>query len=250
MNPSLRRRDGVLIIELHAPASRNALDDAVVAAIGGAVADAGQDDDLRGIVLTGAGGAFSAGGDFRALAELLLLLDTEGEAAVSRRVRANARVVETLLASPLPTVAALSGPVVGAAVGLACACDLRVADATVRLSTGFARLGLTSDLGTGPLLTRMLGLSGERLLHDARVVGLAEADALGLVRVAKAGLDVLDAAVALVGRLEPGVRRRGRLDRADTADAFGAALDREADAFAASLASDAARMRLAAFLPA
>lgn len=248
MNPILRRLDGVLVIEMHAPASRNALDDDVVAGIDAAVAETGEGDDLRGIVLTGAGGAFSAGGDFRALRELLLLLDAEGEAAVSRRVRENARVVETLVASPLPTVAALSGPVVGAAVGLACACDLRVADATMRLNTGFAQLALTSDLGTGPLLTGILGSSGAQLLRDARVVELAEADALGLVRPAQAGIDVLDAAVALIGNLGPDVRARGRLERAGTSEAFAAALDREADEFAASLASDAARMRLEAVL--
>lgn len=171
--------DGVAVLVLSRPERRNALSPAMLAGLGRVLADVEADDDVGAIVLTGAGGAFCAGGDVTAMAAGRST--TAAEQAEQQR-RDQRAVCGRLWRMPKPVLAALPGATAGGGLGIALACDLRYACERTVLTTSFARVGVSGDYGVAWFLTRMLGTARARelMLYADRV----EADAalsLGLV---------------------------------------------------------------------
>jgi len=167
--------DGVLTLTLNRPEKRNAIDPALRDALAAALDAAATDTSVRGVVLTGAGGAFCAGGD---LARFDELHDARAYRHVAHRLTDLVESVERL---EKPVVAAIDGVVTGAGLALALACDWRVGAPTARILFREGRVGLVPTHGGLTRLVKLLGLArakevllgGEDLDADAaRAAGL------------------------------------------------------------------------------
>jgi enoyl-CoA hydratase len=182
---------------LNRPEKANALDAELADALLDAVLGLRDDAEIHALVLTGEGGAFSAGGDF----------DTIRAMRNDRRLRelvleVHQDLFRVITRLPFPTVAAVNGAAVGAGVTVALLCDLVVMAEDTFLSDPRVSLGLLDGAGglvLWPLLTS-LSAAKEHLLLGDRVSGV-EAHRLGLVNRAVPAADVLDEALTLARRL-------------------------------------------------
>jgi enoyl-CoA hydratase/carnithine racemase len=172
----IERHGSVAHLRLDRPAVLNAIDGAMCDALVAAVAEIENDAEVGAIVLSGAGEkAFSAGADLTYMRQL------EG-AALRRFIERTWMVFERLASSPLPSIAALHGYVLGGGLELALACDLRIADDTVQI--GLPEMGLGSVPGSGALqrLPALIGPArATEMIMLGRRIGAAEAAAIGVV---------------------------------------------------------------------
>ena len=172
--------DGVLTLTMNRPDRLNALSWEMCDRLQRALLGAAENREIGAVVLTGAGRAFCAGGDVKAMAEAKhgLASDEERVADLRRRMEA-ARLLHEI---PKPTIAMLHGPAAGAGLSLVLACDLRIAGEDVRLTTAFAKVALSGDFGGHYFLTRIVGTAKARELYlTAPILTAAEALALDLV---------------------------------------------------------------------
>ncbi|MCP3987910.1 MAG: enoyl-CoA hydratase [Actinomycetia bacterium] len=159
--------DGVAVITMDRPERRNAFSDGMLAGLAASLDEVETANDVRCVVLTGAGGAFCAGGDVKGFAEN----DWAGGEGTPWDVgvheqRLNHRATSgALFSMPKPTLAALPGPAAGAGLSLALACDIRVAVDTAVITTAFARVGLAGDYGGTWFLTHLVGPSKAKELY-------------------------------------------------------------------------------------
>ena len=189
--------DGVARVTLNRPAALNATDEALHGALATVWPRLAADDRVRAIVLTGAGRAFSGGGD------LDLLRRMSDDPSLRERIMAEAvDIVEAMTTVPVPIVAAVNGPAVGLGCSLAAMSDLVVMDEAAYFADPHVMLGLVAADGgalTWPLLTSLLRAKEFLLLGDR--VPAAQALELGLAnRVVPAGTSV-EVATGLAGRL-------------------------------------------------
>lgn len=241
------RRGAVAWLTIRRPDRLNAfvggMRDELAAAIGAAAADR----EVRVIVLTGAGRAFSAGADVDAMADLLALGD---EAGFRRNVEGGMRVARAITASPKPVLAAVNGVAVGAGAALACACDLRLASDAAQIGFTFNRIGLHPDWGATYHLPRIVGgARAAELVLTARILHAAEALELGLfdaVLPRASFLDEVAARAAELAEKAPVALMHARRSLAD-AEALEAALTREMEAQMECFRSADVREGLAAF---
>lgn len=149
------RDDAVATVTLDRPEQRNSLDTETKVALRDALAELGEDDGVRAVVLTGAGGHFCVGQD---LVEHAARLEESGGGESLHTVAAHYNPITRSLATMgKPVVAAVEGNCVGAGLGFALACDLRVFSAEAKLATAFTGIGLTCDSGLSHTLPRMVG---------------------------------------------------------------------------------------------
>ncbi len=146
------RQGAVLILTISDPDSRNALSEAVITAGIEALSTAESDDEIRAIVLRGAGEHFCAGGNLQGLSARR----QAGPPAQARMLDLLHQWVEALRACPKPVIAAVEGAAAGAGFSLALACDLIVASEESRFILSHAKLGLTPDGGATWQLLRAL----------------------------------------------------------------------------------------------
>lgn len=192
----VERRDAVAVVVFDDPERRNAMTEAMGRALASVVARLGADDSVRAVVLTGAGAAFSAGGDLAMIEERA----RAGRAAPGEpqrgRNRAFMRSFYSLFLSlrelPQPTLAAVNGAAIGAGLAVALACDLRIAARDARLGLNFTRLGIHPGMGSTWTLPRLVGPAhAADLLLTGRLVDGLEAERIGLVNRALAAEEVL-----------------------------------------------------------
>ena len=170
--------DGVATITLTRPDAMNALDTAAKIALRDAVARVAHDDDVRCVLLTGAGRAFCVGQDLREHVSLL----HSGDAAMWRTVPEHYnRVALGLATMPKPVVAAVNGVAAGAGAAFAMAADLRIVAASAGFNLAFAAVALSADSGSSWWLPRLVGMTrAKELLLMPRTVPAEEALAIGL----------------------------------------------------------------------
>jgi enoyl-CoA hydratase/carnithine racemase len=188
---SMPSRD-VATITLNRPAKRNAVSLAMWKQLGSIIADLGARDDVRVVILTGAGGHFSAGADISEFSSV------RSDAASGRVYEAiNEATTIALRDCPKTTIAAVSGYGMGGGCALALACDLRIGDATTRMGIPAARLGVVyGELDTA-LLYRQVGLANaKRVLYTGQAFSAQECAAMGLLDLVAQGT-ALDGAMAL-----------------------------------------------------
>lgn len=175
--------EGVLTLTLNRPKARNALTKAMTGALAQQLAEAEFDPEVKCIVVTGAAGAFCAGGDVKGMAASGdgTVGDNTIDAAIHRQ-RVNQRATAgQLFKMPKPTLAALPGPAAGAGLSLALACDLRIMASDAFLTTAFARVGFSGDYGGTYFLTQLVGSAKAReLYYLSERVSAEEAQRLGL----------------------------------------------------------------------
>ena len=178
--------DGVAVITMNRPDRRNAFSPDMISALGTVLARVEADEAVGCVVLTGAGGAYCAGGDVKSMAAPPPdRADGAGpsvDAAIHRQ-RLNQRATSGRLWSmPKPTIAALGGPAAGAGLSLALACDLRYAVPGAVLTTAFARVAFAGDYGGTWFLTRLVGSSkAKELYYFSERLSAEEAQRLGIV---------------------------------------------------------------------
>src|ERR1700736_61028 len=190
-------RPGVGTLVLSRPPT-NAMTRQVYREIGQAAAEVARRDDIAAVIIFGGHEIFSAGDDMPQLRTLAV-----SEAETWAPVRHDA--ADAVAAIPKPTVAAITGYVLGAGVGLALAADWRVSGDNVRFGATEILAGLVPD-GVGMArLTRTVGVSrAKELVYSGRFFDAEEAQALGLIDDMVAPDNVYDAAVAWAGRFVDG----------------------------------------------
>lgn len=201
--------DGVLTLTLNRPEQLNALTWELMRLLNEALEEASVDPGVRVVVLTGAGRGFCSGGDIRSREQLDAndpVSAKWSEDPVWKSLEMRASHVKRLSKSPIllhnmpkPTIAMLRGPVAGAGLCLAAACDFRIASETASFSTVFVKAARSGDYGGSYLLPRLIGDARARemyLLGDK--VKADEALRIGLVNrvVADAELEVETSALA------------------------------------------------------
>ena len=193
--------DRVAVLTLNRPEARNALTVPMKEALRRLVPDLGDDPGVGCLLLTGAGGAFCAGGDTKVMAEGPPS-DREERVRILKREH---EVPAALHASPVPTIAALPGPAAGAGFALALSCDLRVMADTAFVTSAYARLGLSGDYGASWFLTQLVGTAKAReLLFTAARVDAAGCLALGLANRVVPAADLEKEARALAAQIAAG----------------------------------------------
>jgi len=175
--------DGVAVVTMNRPERRNALSGAMLDAMGRVLADLEIDSGVGCVVLTGAGGAFCAGGDVKGMAEASA---DGGRLSFDERIhrqRLQQRATSGKLWSmPKPTIAWMPGPAAGAGLSLALACDLRYMAQSAVVTTAFAKVGFAGDYGGIWFLSRLIGSAKARELYFlSDRVDSAEAERLGIV---------------------------------------------------------------------
>jgi 2-(1,2-epoxy-1,2-dihydrophenyl)acetyl-CoA isomerase len=195
----------VAVLTLNRPARYNALTVELKTALLAALRELAGADDVRALVLTGAGRAFCVGQDLGEHAEAL----RADPASAFDTVREHYNPTVLALADlPFPVVAAVNGPCVGAGLGFALACDLRVAAAGLTLSTAFVGIGLTADSGLSASLAHAVGVSrATELLLLNETFTAEDARAWGLVRAVVPAEEVVPAALELARTLAAGPTR-------------------------------------------
>ena len=170
---------GVAVLTMNRPDALNALTRPMMRAMWDALERYGADPDIGCIVLTGAGRGFCAGGDVKAMASGEKNLGTFE--AKAQDLRARMDIVRLLHAGPKPTIAMVNGVAAGAGLGLALACDIRIAAASARMTTAFAKVGLSGDFGGTWFLNRLVGPARARELYFmSEILDSARIEALGL----------------------------------------------------------------------
>jgi 2-(1,2-epoxy-1,2-dihydrophenyl)acetyl-CoA isomerase len=142
---------GVMALTMNRPGA-NALNFEMIAALQTAFKQAARDLSVRCVLLTGSGHVFSAGQD------LTDVQKAQGESYRAHLLRTYNPLIGQIRELEKPVVAAINGPVAGAALGIALACDLRVAADTARLVVGFSGIGLAPDSGVSLFLPLLAGL--------------------------------------------------------------------------------------------
>jgi enoyl-CoA hydratase/carnithine racemase len=169
---------GIAVLTLDRPQTRNALGPAEWHALGRHLDFIAADASIRVVVVTGAGGSFSAGGDLHTMPARLDLQPAERQA----RLLSDAQVIRRLFELEQVVIASIPGPCVGAGLSLALACDLRLCSGNARFGASFHKVGLTGDFGLLWLLPRVLGPArAMELLMTAEIFDAERAAAIGLV---------------------------------------------------------------------
>ena len=186
---------GVRTLTLNRPDRKNAINAQLWEELADALRDAARNNELRALVITGAGGAFCSGAD----------IGTPEDVHPRHKLRRLTEVALALHELTVPTVAKVNGVAVGAGWNLALGCDLVVATPESRFCQIFSKRGLSVDLGGSWLLPKLVGLQqAKRLVLLADMIDAEEARSLGLVTWIKAA-DEIDAFVTeLAGRLAVG----------------------------------------------
>lgn len=245
--------DRVAVITLNRPEARNALSEPLTTALRRQIAERGRDADVGALLITGAGNAFSAGGDVKGMgARRPVTSETADERYTVMRARHH-EIAGALRALRKPTLAALPGPAAGAGLAIALACDLRIAARSAFVSTGYARIGLSGDYGIAWLLTRVVGPGRARelmLLGDR--VDMDRALALGLVNRVVDDTALANEALALARTLAGGAAVATRYIKDNLDEALhidhATAIDREAERLLRAMGSEDHREAVAAFV--
>ena len=197
---------GVATLTMNRPEARNALTGEMQAALSEALPRLAADPAVRAVVLTGAGGAFCAGGDVKSFAAATSSRQAAGGGFnLEQRalgLRASTEVCRWLHQMPKPTLAVIGGPAAGAGLSMALACDLRIAADDAKLTTAFSKVGLAGDYGGSYFLTHLVGAAKARELYfTADVISGEEACRLGIVNRAVPRAEIVAAGAAWARQL-------------------------------------------------
>jgi 2-(1,2-epoxy-1,2-dihydrophenyl)acetyl-CoA isomerase len=202
--------DGVAVITMNRPDRRNAFSQAMLSALGAVLAQVETDEAVGSVVLTGAGGAFCAGGDVKGMAAPPAGGSGDGsgrplDAAIHRQRLSQRATSGRLWSMPKPTIAAIGGPAAGAGLSLALACDLRYAVPGAVLTTAFARVAVAGDYGGTWFLTRLVGSGkAKELYYFSERLTAEDALRLGIVNAIFPPADFEQEVMARARRLAEG----------------------------------------------
>jgi 2-(1,2-epoxy-1,2-dihydrophenyl)acetyl-CoA isomerase len=201
----VQTEDGVLTVTMNRPTVLNAFNDLMIQELTEVIESATQDEQVRCMILAGAGRAFGAGQD--------LSIFVAGRSAddghnATEHLQMYHRLVMALQRMPKPVIAAIHGAATGVSLNIALACDLRVAADNARLSEAFARIGLVPDGGGAHFLPRLVGIGKAlELALLADEISGTEAERLGLVNICVPLAELEETTKTLARRLAHGPTR-------------------------------------------
>jgi 2-(1,2-epoxy-1,2-dihydrophenyl)acetyl-CoA isomerase len=242
-----KRPSGVALITLNRPDSLNAMGGELMPLLAQHLRECASDPEVRCVVLTGAGRAFCAGGDVKAMAAGGEILRGAGASGNGKPVSASgllARSVEGLRKSqrdtsyqlhtmPKVTIAMINGHAVGAGLSLALACDIRIASDKAKIGTAFRNVGFSGDFGGSYFMTKIAGIETARYMYfTGEVVDAERAHSLSLVSKVVPHDDLEAETMKVADHIAAGPtlaysRMKENLNRAETCD-LATALDAEA----------------------
>ena len=193
-------QNGVATITLNRPQKLNAFNDQMIGEVTAVFKQASRDKEIRCLVLTGNGRAFSSGQDLAAFSE------REGETSIGEHLRHGYhKLIKQMMALEKPIIGAINGIAAGAAVGVALATDIRIAADSASFMLAFSKIGLIPDSGVNWLLPRIVGQArAYEMAITADQIPADQALAWGLVnRVVPAG-QLSEIAAAWAGSLAAG----------------------------------------------
>jgi enoyl-CoA hydratase/carnithine racemase len=187
------RRDAIAVLRLNRPDNLNAWNLAMREELRDAVASLVEDDDLRVLIVTGTGRAFSAGEDVRGMGDLSAV----GPKGFRRRVRMIHNVFDEIEQMEVPVIAAINGVAAGGGLELALSCDFRFAADTARMGLPENNVGLIPGSGGISRLVKLVGpAKAKRLVMTGEIVPAETALAYGLIdEIVPAG-DLMDHTLA------------------------------------------------------
>ena len=202
--------DGVAVITLNRPEARNAMSGPMNAGLARALEHAETSADVRCVVVTGAGGAFCAGGDVKGMAS-----GGDGGAGAPVRASLDQRIhaqrlnqratAGRMFLMPKPVIASLPGAAAGAGMSLALAADLRIMADTAFITSAFARVGFSGDYGGTFFLTHLVGSARAReIYYLSDRVTAADCLRLGIANQVVPAAELEAATMALARRLADG----------------------------------------------
>ncbi len=237
------KEGGVAWITLNRPDSLNAMGGELMPLLADHLADCALNEKVRCVVLTGAGRAFCAGGDVKAMAQGGMGIAGEDgmpksmAGIVASRVqglrlaqRATSLALHTM---PKPTIAAVNGHAVGAGLSLALACDIRIASENAKMGTVFRNVGFSGDFGGSWFLPRLVGTEqARRLYFTGEILDAHRAKNIGLVSQIVPHDDLESETMALASHFAAGptlayARMKENLNRSASVD-LATLLDQEA----------------------
>ncbi|HLJ06684.1 MAG TPA: enoyl-CoA hydratase [Acetobacteraceae bacterium] len=238
-----RLENRVALLTLNRPERLNALTKDMMAALRARLAEIAVDDTVGCLVLTGAGNAFCAGGDVRVQAKVAAEGSPETPEQRTDTLRASMEASRLLHEMPKPTIAMVNGVAAGAGLSLALACDLRIAGRSARMTTAFAKVGLSGDYGGTWFLTQLVGSAKARELYFlSDVLDSTQIDALGLANRVVGDDELVAETMALAEKLGNGpsvalrymkrnlnVAERGTLSEGLDSEAYGMLRARASD---------------------
>lgn len=174
----LQKEGNIATITLNRPDKLNALDWPAQRLLGKKLDEVAEDNEIRVLIITGAGRAFSAGGDVSAQKGRIGMKVAERRAGF----KANLKNPLKIRKMSIPVIAMVNGVAVGAGCNLALACDIIIASEKARFSQAFAKVGLVQDYGGSHLLPRLVGTKKAcELVFTGDMIDAKEALRIGLV---------------------------------------------------------------------
>lgn len=197
--------EGVRTLTLNRPDALNALTLDMMRALGDRLEEAAGDAGTRAVVITGAGSAFSAGGDVAFLGSLSAMPPAQVKEIVYGTFQRVPRIIRQM---DKPIIAAVNGAAVGAGCEIAVACDFRIASEKARFGEVWIRLGCVPAMGGMFLLPRLVGLAkATELVLTGEIIDAREAHRIGLVNKVVMPPDLFQAAEELARSLAHGPAR-------------------------------------------
>lgn len=218
----------IAVITLNRPESRNPLDADTQDALIAAVARLETEPGVRVGILTGAGSAFSSGGNVRRMGEAATAGPAERTPAQARAYYRHGiqRIPRAIEAVEVPIIAAVNGAAIGAGCDLTCMCDLRIAAESARFAESFVKLGIIPGDGGAWLLPRVVGFAkASEMALTGDAISAQEALACGLVSRVVPDDQLMEAARALAGRIAANPPQAVRMTRKLLRSAWTATLD-------------------------
>jgi len=184
-NIIFEREGAIATLTLNRPETLNAWNFTMAEESEAALEVVRKDNDIRVLIVTGAGKGFSSGADLSILGGGSIETLQFDDGLVGQRMRGRSSVVTVAISIynlPKPVIAAVNGVVAGAGFSIALACDLRIASEKARFSQIFVKRGLIPDSGSTYLLPRLVGMAKAcELVFTGGIIDAAEAERVGLV---------------------------------------------------------------------
>ncbi|MBI2848955.1 MAG: enoyl-CoA hydratase [Chloroflexi bacterium] len=251
-NILLAQAQSIATITLNRPATYNALNKALMEELVTALDACRDNDEVRAVVITGAGPAFCAGGDLKGAKDYI---DQGGRPSryFLDIIKPFHRFVTELRLLPKPVIASINGTAAGAGFSIAAACDLRIASQKVVFHLAYTQIGLVPDGGWTAFVPAILGLglASEQVFLN-RPIPAEEALRLGLIHRLVSPEELEQATQEMAGKLASGPTaafgRAKALLNASVLDRLEAQLERERQSVGAMADTDDFREALSAFL--
>ncbi len=197
-------RDGhVLIATLDDPSTRNALyGNDLFSDFEALVTSANSDLSVRAVILTGAGSAFSSGGNIREMHDKTGMFGGAPHEIAQNYKDGIQRIPRALMAMDVPLIAAVNGPAIGAGCDLACMCDVRIASTRATFAESFVRVGIVAGDGGSWLLPRLVGYArAAEMAFTGEAIDAKQGFSIGLVSKVVPHEKLMESALDLAGRI-------------------------------------------------